>query len=115
MVLTAERTIRIEQIAFEQGGSVVDLKERRIYQLPNGRELVARRLRGQQVILYSLSASDPREYEINPDGRLVLDGQLTAWEVSNLLDTGRSASDELSDLMSDASEERDAIRVSNRA
>jgi hypothetical protein len=30
------------------------------------------------------------QYEINDEGRLICDGRLTAWDVSNLIDTGRS-------------------------
>ncbi|HEY0365696.1 MAG TPA: hypothetical protein VGC73_04435 [Pyrinomonadaceae bacterium] len=30
------------------------------------------------------------QYEISDEGRLVCEGKLTAWDVSNLKDTGRS-------------------------
>lgn len=67
------------------------LKELAIYQLPNGRELVARIADGERVILSSLNISVPGQYELNPSGRLLLNGQLTAWEIADLLETGRFA------------------------
>ena len=70
------------------------LRERAIYRLPNGRELVA--------IDYSHNGSgsfklvgwqhfESAEYEINDEGRLTCNGKLTAWGIVNLKDTGRMA------------------------
>jgi hypothetical protein len=69
----------------------MNLKDQGIYRLPNGRELVARRIAEQQTILYNLSAADPAAYELNPDGRLLFNGRLTAWAINDLRDTGRVA------------------------
>ena len=65
------------------------LKDQGIYRLPNGRELVARLIAERQTILYNLSAADPAAYELNPDGRLLFKGRLTAWAINDLRDTGR--------------------------
>jgi hypothetical protein len=70
----------------------MNLREGAIYQLPNGRELVARVIQGDRVVLYNLSASVPGQYELNLDGRLLFQGELTAWETRDLHDTGRVAS-----------------------
>ena len=67
-------------------------KERAIYQLPNGRELFALVSRKSKPTLYALSASYNGEYELNEDGRLLVNGKLTAWGVDDLIDTGRTAS-----------------------
>jgi|GEM_PF-1668621 len=73
----------------------MDLKERAIYQLPNGRQLFARITREQQVVLYNLNASETGQYELNPDGRLLFNGQMTAWEIADLLETGHVAPPEV--------------------
>ena len=67
----------------------MDLRVGGIYCLPNGRELIVlcRRENGQAS--YRLSCRTGN-YEITDDGRLMCDGKLTAWDVSNLSDTGRS-------------------------
>ena len=78
------------------------VKDRAIYRLPNGRELVALLIAEHQTLLYNLSASDPVEYELNPDGRLLINGQLTAWAISDLLDTGRVATPEVTTGLSHA-------------
>jgi hypothetical protein len=70
----------------------MNFKERAIYQLPNGRELVARVDNGDGVVLYNLIASDPGQYELNEEGRLLFHGKLTAWEIKDLRETGRVAS-----------------------
>jgi hypothetical protein len=77
----------------------MDLKERAIYQLPNGRELVAQ-LNGEgKAILQNVSASDPDKYELNDEGRLLFNGQLTAWGVNDLVDTGRVASPDMTAVL----------------
>ena len=73
----------------------MDFKERAIYQLPNGRELVAHLTGGNQALLYNLTASQPGQYELNSEGRLLLDGRLTAWAEGDLIDTGRVAPPDL--------------------
>ena len=65
----------------------MNLREGVIYQLPNGRELVARVIQGDRVVLYSLSRSVPGQYELNSEGRLLFDGELTAWEMKDLHET----------------------------
>ena len=60
-----------------------------IYRLPNGRELILLCTRENGRVTYRLS-SRTGQYEINEDGRLICGGKLTAWDVSNLSDTGRS-------------------------
>jgi hypothetical protein len=81
----------------------MDLKERAIYQLPNGRELVARLTPGNRVVLYNLSASLPGQYELNSEGRLLLNGELTAWETKDLFETGRVASPDLTEILVEGS------------
>jgi hypothetical protein len=69
------------------------LRERGIYCLPNGRELVVICTREDGSVSYRLSCpngSDAGEYEVSDDGRLFCKGRLTAWDVSNLCDTGRT-------------------------
>ena len=72
----------------------MDLKQGVIYQLPNGRELVAHRTSGNRFVLNNLNGSEPCQYELNSDGRLMLSGRLTAWGLEELLDTGRMISKE---------------------
>ena len=81
----------------------MNFKNKAIYRLPNGRELVARLIAEHQAVFYSLSASDPVEYELNSDGRLLFNGQLTAWAINDLLDTGRVASSEVTTRLSSLS------------
>ena len=67
----------------------MDLKVGGVYCLPNGRELivVCRRQDGQAS--YRLLCGSC-QYEISAEGRLICDGKLTAWDLSNLIDTGRN-------------------------
>ena len=74
---------------------VLNLTERAIYQLPNGRELVARVTHGDRVVLYNLSSQVPGQYEFNSEDRLLFHGELTAWEMKDLHETGRVASPDL--------------------
>ena len=60
-----------------------------VYCLPNGRELIVLGRRENGRVSYRLSCRTSN-YEITDDGRLICDGKLTAWDVSNLSDTGRS-------------------------
>jgi hypothetical protein len=72
----------------EQGGNM-ELRIGGIYSLPNGRELIVLGKRENGRVSYKLSSRNG-QYEISDDGRLICDGRLTAWDVSNLNDTGRS-------------------------
>ena len=67
----------------------MDLRVGGVYCLPNGRELIVLCRRENGRVSYRLSCRTG-QYEINEEGRLVCDGKLTAWDVSNLSDTGRS-------------------------
>jgi hypothetical protein len=70
------------------------LRQRGIYQLPNGRELIAlpRHERGQvSFVLCGWEQFEMSEYEVNQAGRLLTQGKLTAWDVTQLRDTGRTA------------------------
>jgi len=60
-----------------------------VYCLPNGRELIVLGKRQNGHVSYRLSCRTT-QYEISDDGRLICEGRLTAWDVSNLTDTGRS-------------------------
>jgi hypothetical protein len=69
------------------------LREWGIYCLPNGRELVVLRNDEESTLLYgpvSGERFEMSEFQVNEDGRLVCQGKLTAWDVSNLSDTGRT-------------------------
>jgi len=73
------------------------LRERGIYRLPNGRELVVLRNSEEGSVLYGPCCCKPvekGEFLVNEAGRLVCQGTLTAWDVSNLRDTGRSSINE---------------------
>jgi hypothetical protein len=75
-------------------GKGMNLRERGIYRLPNGRELVVLWKYENVRRLYRLGGWERfelTEYEINDDGRLVCQGRLTAWDVESLSDTGRTA------------------------
>ena len=67
----------------------MDLRVGGIYCLPNGRELIVLCRRENGRASYRLSCRTGN-YEITDEGRLTCDGKLTAWDVSNLTDTGRS-------------------------
>ena len=79
------------------------LKDRAIYQLPNGRELIACLTCDQQIVLFGNSASVSSLYELNSDGRLLVDGQLTAWQIDDLVDTGRVAEPEMTRTLAESS------------
>ena len=81
----------------------MNLKDRAIYQLPNGRELIACVKSDQQIVLFGNSASVSGLYELNSDGRLLVDGQLTAWQIDDLVDTGRIAEPEMTRTLVESS------------
>jgi len=70
-------------------GEAMDLRVGGVYCLPNGRELVVLCKRQDGSVSYRLLCCTG-QYEISDEGRLICDGKLTAWDVSNLSDTGRS-------------------------
>ena len=70
----------------------MNLRELGIYLLPNGRELVFTS-DGDGKALYSLEASHNvghLQYVLDENGRLLCERRLTAWDITNLLDTGRT-------------------------
>ncbi len=67
----------------------MDLRVGGVYRLPNGRELIVLSKRQNGQVSYRLSCG-ALQYEITAEGRLVCDEKLTAWDTSNLADTGRS-------------------------
>lgn len=77
----------------------MNLKDGAIYQLPNGRELVACVTCDNETLLFSVSATESGPYEWNSDGRLLCDGQLTAWQIDDLLETGRVAGREIASIV----------------
>lgn len=88
----------------------MDLKDRAIYQLPNGRELIAQVSDGE-VVFSNLSADDDREYQLNSEGRLIFDGQLTAWDTNDLVETGRVATRETAQVLAEAAQTFDEQSV----
>jgi hypothetical protein len=77
------------------------LRERGIYCLPNGSELVVLRNDQEGSVLFgpvSCERFEMGEFLVNEAGRLVYQGKLTAWDISNLSDTGRTSTDILGPL-----------------
>ena len=58
-----------------------------IYKLPNGRELIARDNGSDEIVLDNQNSSEPNRYELK-NQRLLLNGKLTGWGASDLVDTG---------------------------
>lgn len=73
----------------------MSLREQGIYCLPNGRELVVRGKTGggHEFLLSGWGHSEASEYVVNDAGRILAQGKLTAWDVKDLMDTGRTARD----------------------
>ena len=71
------------------GSGVMSLRERGIYQLPNGRTLIAKQNR-----LVAHSENERLSYEVNDDGRLLNEGRLTAWDITDVMDTGVTAEED---------------------
>jgi hypothetical protein len=71
----------------------MSLRERGIYCLPNGRELVVleKNGNGEGLRLAGWGHFELTEYLVSESGRLLAHGKLTAWGVSDLSDTGRTA------------------------
>jgi len=76
-----------------KGGEVFHGSQGGIYCLPNGRELIVLGKRQNGRVSYRLSCGS-RQYEVSDGGRLICDGKLTAWDISNLYDTGQSVGHE---------------------
>ena len=72
-------------------GVIVKLRERGIYCLPNGREVVVIIRPDDGRVRLQAGERFDKEYEIDGVGRLLAQGKLTAWDVENLKDTGRTA------------------------
>jgi hypothetical protein len=85
----------------------VELKDRSIYQLPNGRELIALVTKGEKVVFYNLSAADAGAFKLDAGGRLVFEGRATAWDTSDLIDTGRVASSDVLATLVEAKQTED--------
>ena len=71
-----------------------DLRERGIYRLPEGEELVASVARGGGYALYNpqiWKRYGVPDYEVDPQGRLTRMGESTRLRVDDLTDTGRTA------------------------
>ena len=69
------------------------LRNNGIYCLPNGRELVVFTNGENGRVSYKLSGTagtEGSDYEVNDEGRLFCCGRLTAWDVRDLSDTGRT-------------------------
>lgn len=83
----------------------MNLKDGAIYRLPNGRELVACLTCDNETLLLSVSVSehglydDHSLYELNSEGRLLVDDRLTAWQIDDLLETGRVAGREIPSIL----------------
>lgn len=70
------------------------LRDGAIYQLPNGRELIARVSAGEETRLCSINSAEDVQYEVSSEGRLFAHGRLTAWSTEDLSDTSRVFSPE---------------------
>ncbi len=69
------------------------LRDRGIYSLPNGRELIAFSNGENGHVSYKLACTacaDGSDYEVSDEGRLLCHGRLTAWDIKDLFDTGRT-------------------------
>jgi hypothetical protein len=72
----------------------VRLRNLGIYQLPDGREVIADLLYRDGATLYSArgwEAYGLAEFRVGHDGRLLSGGRPTPWNVEHLRDTGREA------------------------
>lgn len=81
----------------------MNLKDRAIYRLPNGRELIACTTCDNKTVLFALDPSESGIYELNSEGRLLFDDRLTAWQIDDLFETGRVAAREMSPIVANGS------------
>lgn len=78
----------------DQKGNAMRLRERGIYSLPNGRELVViGNTPTGNVEMCGPQGFQCGEYLLDSRGRLLTDGKPTAWDINNLTDTGRTATE----------------------
>lgn len=82
--------------ATERGAEATDrgLRERGIYRLPDGQEVVATRCAGEDYCLYAVEAwraFQMAEYLLGGDGRIIRGGEPTGWQARDLTDIGRTA------------------------
>ena len=84
----------------------MNLKDDSIYQLPNGRELIACLTCDNKTVLFSLIPSDSSLYELSSEGRLLCDDRLTAWQIDDLVDTGRVGTQEMSPILAEGTERK---------
>ncbi len=87
----------------------MDLKERVVYQLPNGREVFARVTTEEKPVLYNLSASELGVYTFDSEGRLLFDGELTPWDKDDLLDTGRTTPPDITAVLAGTTDAKKKI------
>ena len=81
----------------------MNLRDGAIYRLPNGRQLIACMTCDHETVLFSLNASESGMYELNSEGRLLFDGQLTAWQIDDLLETGQVAGPDATSILAERS------------
>lgn len=68
------------------------LRERGIYVLPDGREFVVHAVFRGGYVFYTPENWDlfrPHSYESNADGQISRNGQVTTWNIEDLIDTTR--------------------------
>lgn len=80
----------------------MEIKEYAIYQLPNGRELIAQRREGAMILSKLSVGDDASEFELNSEGRLIFNGRLTGWDMSDLVETGRVATPDKLNVLSES-------------
>jgi len=72
----------------------IKLRERGVYRLPGGREIVATGCGGEELCLYQIQTYESfglAEYLVNAGGEILADGRPTGWRLEDLKDTGRTA------------------------
>jgi hypothetical protein len=83
-------------LSANEPGDAMIFRERGIYSLPNGRELIVLRNDEEGSVLFgpvNFGRIEMGEVLVNKAGRLVYQGKLTAWDITNLTDTGRTSRD----------------------
>jgi hypothetical protein len=72
----------------------MQLRNLRIYKMPNGREYIADLLNREGAHLHPVNAWGNysfAEFVVKRDGRIIRDSKPTPWSVEQLKDTGRDA------------------------
>lgn len=67
-----------------------------VYQLPDGRELVAYTTCGDEILLLGINPSERGVFELDSEGRLLCDDELTDWNIDDLVEPDWLADRELS-------------------